>query len=320
MLVFMYDDNGDAFGFKYNGTEYYYVRNAQNDITAVLDANQNIVASYVYDAWGQILSSTGDMAEINPLRYRGYYYDSETGYYYLNSRYYSPELCRFLNADSVLGANQDMLSYNLFSYCSNNPVRYSDYTGENAVAAAQILKWGSTISAIISQLDSPVPGPADVIALIVGIGVLVIAGIVAIPWSKVGSVIGKGWSWTTSKAKAIAVSASISLSISKSVTKAKTKIRNEKKRYDYWIASYVEYQDGRGTYSPTTPLSYSRAISYVRAGGNVFADSRNSAYKLAKAVGGGMPAHDPAHGGLGYWRHYHGTRGGRRTGGHIFYV
>ena len=57
------------------------------------------------------------------------------------------------------------------------------------------------------------------------------------------------------------------------------------------------------------------AISYVRGGGSVFADSRNNAYKLAKAVGGGNPARDPAHGGLGYWRHYHATRGGRRIGG-----
>ncbi len=77
---------------------------------------------------------------------------------------------------------------------------------------------------------------------------------------------------------------------------------------------------GRGTYIPTTPLSYTRAISYVRGGGSVFADPRNNAYKLAKAVGGGTPARDPAHGGLGYWRHYHATRGGRRIGGHVFYV
>ena len=100
----------------------------------------------------------------------------------------------------------------------------------------------------------------------------------------------------------------------------KTKIRNEKSRYVYWIAAYVEYDDGRGAYIPTTPLSYTREISYVRGGGSVFADSRNNAYKLAKAVGGGNPARDPAHGGLGYWRHYHATLGGRRIGGHVFYV
>ena len=91
-------------------------------------------------------------------------------------------------------------------------------------------------------------------------------------------------------------------------------------RYDYWIASYVNFGDGRGTYISTKPLSYSQAISYVRRGGNVFADSAGSAYKLAKAVGGGMPVKNLAHGGLGYWRHYHATRRGKRTGGHISYV
>ena len=137
-----------------------------------------------------------------------------------------------------------------------------------------------------------------------------------IPWDSVGQSISKGWNEVKSSAR----SASISRSISKAVSKAKTKIQNEKRRYDYWIAAYVEYGDGRGTYIPTTPLSYTRAISYVRGGGSVFADSRNNAYKLAKAVGGGTPARDPAHGGLGYWRHYHATRGGRRIGGHVFYV
>lgn len=109
------------------------------------------------------------------------------------------------------------------------------------------------------------------------------------------------------------------LSISKAVSKAKTKIRKERDRYDYWIALYVDYGNGRGTYIPTTPLSYSSAISYVRAGGSVFADSRRNAYKLARAVGGGVPERDPAHGGIGYWKHYHAIRRGRRIGGHIFY-
>ena len=105
-----------------------------NQLARITDgANQNIVASYVYDAWGQILSSTGDMADINPLRYRGYYYDTETGYYHLNSRYYSPELCRFLNADSVVGANQDLLGYNQFAYCSNDPINNCDPSGHGKI-------------------------------------------------------------------------------------------------------------------------------------------------------------------------------------------
>lgn len=97
--------------------------------------------------------------------------------------------------------------------------------------------------------------------------------------------------------------------------------RSIRKRYDYWIASYVTYCNGVGTYIPTKSISYSQAISYVRGGGSVFADSRNNAYKLAKAVGGGAsPVHDIPHGGVGYWKHYHATRRDKRTGGHVFYV
>ena len=69
------------------------------------------------------------MANVNPIRYRSYYYDAETGFYYLQSRYYDPETGRFINADGILGANQDVLSYNLFAYCSNNPISRADPTG-----------------------------------------------------------------------------------------------------------------------------------------------------------------------------------------------
>lgn len=92
------------------------------------------MVSYTYDAWGKVLSVTGTLAStigtINPFRYRGYYYDRETGFYYLNSRYYDPEVGRFINADAVLGANGGIVGYNLFAYCNNNPVNYSDPSGE----------------------------------------------------------------------------------------------------------------------------------------------------------------------------------------------
>lgn len=75
-----------------------------------------------------------------------------------------------------------------------------------------------------------------------------------------------------------------------------------------------------GTFIPTIPLSFRQAIAYVRTEGNVFASTKNNAYKLAVAAGGGHPERDHAHGGIGYWRHYHATRSGKRIGGHIFYV
>ena len=89
--------------------------------------------SYSYDSWGKVLSVTGTQAEtigqINPIRYRGYYYDSETGFYYLNSRYYDPETGRFVNGDNQLLIGSDLTGLNLFAYCGNNPVNRADPTG-----------------------------------------------------------------------------------------------------------------------------------------------------------------------------------------------
>nr|WP_242871678.1 RHS repeat-associated core domain-containing protein [Acetanaerobacterium elongatum] len=116
-----------------NGTEYYYIRNGQNDITGILDTSGSEVVSYSYDTWGKLLGITGSLADTvgvkNPYRYRGYRYDTETGLYYLNSRYYDPEVGRFINVDAYLGSNRSIISYNLFAYCDNNPIIYRDPSG-----------------------------------------------------------------------------------------------------------------------------------------------------------------------------------------------
>ena len=96
---------------------------------ALLDASGNAVASYAYDPYGKILSTEGTMAETNPLRYRGYYYDAETGLYYLQSRYYDPATCRFINADGYASTGQDVLGCNMFAYCNNDPVNLNDSKG-----------------------------------------------------------------------------------------------------------------------------------------------------------------------------------------------
>ena len=118
---------------KYNGNVYYFQKNLQGDIIRILNTQGSIVATYTYDAWGNIIASTDtsgvSIGTKNPFRYRGYYYDTETGLYYLNSRYYDPQVGRFLNADAILGANGDLMSYNMYSYCSGNPVNYSDSSG-----------------------------------------------------------------------------------------------------------------------------------------------------------------------------------------------
>ena len=108
-VAFMYDENGEAFGFNYNGNDYYYVRNAQNDVVRIVDSANETVVSYQYDSWGKLLScedtSENDIVSfINPYTYRGYFYEIETNTYFLKSRYYNPELCRFISADGIVNA------------------------------------------------------------------------------------------------------------------------------------------------------------------------------------------------------------------------
>ena len=141
-MTFLYDENGSPTNVMLSdGTNhkvYVYVKNLQGDIVAIANTAGTIVATYTYDAWGKIRASTDtdplEIGHVNPLRYRGYYYDTETGFYYLNSRYYNPTWGRFINADSIAGANQDLQSYNIFAYCSDNPVFRYDTSGNRYVA------------------------------------------------------------------------------------------------------------------------------------------------------------------------------------------
>lgn len=132
-LLFYYDSDGSATSFSYNGTMYFYVKNLQGDVIRIIDLAGTEVASYVYDAWGNIKDTKGEptIREINPIRYRGYVYDTETSLYYLQSRYYDPFTGRFLNADDTafIGVSGTVLSGNLFAYCENNPVNHIDNYG-----------------------------------------------------------------------------------------------------------------------------------------------------------------------------------------------
>ena len=202
-LEFFYDESGAPYGFSYKSRStaapamYYYVTNLQGDVTNVLDASGNTVASYTYNAWGKLLSSSGAMASINPIRYRGYYFDGDTGLYYVSSRYYAPEIARFINADDIdlLGANSDFASLSLFVYCGNNPVSRVDASGEVWFTAMVV---GGVVGAAISAVSSMMFQASQTGAInLKSVGVSFVAGFVsgaiaASPLGTAGQVVAGG--------------------------------------------------------------------------------------------------------------------------------
>lgn len=136
-VIVLYDVDGEPAGFSVNGAVYTYIKNIQGDVMQILDSTGKAVVAYTYDPWGvPTITGDADLAALNPCSYRGYDYDEETGYYYLQSRYYDPEIGRFINADEVdyLGVGDSFGSFNLFAYCNNSPVVFSDHDGHYAIA------------------------------------------------------------------------------------------------------------------------------------------------------------------------------------------
>ena len=152
VLDFAYDAQGTPYSLTYtNGTAspatYYYITNLQGDVTQLIDSTGKEAASYSYDPYGKVMSARGAMAETNPLRYRGYYYDADTELYYLQSRYYDANVCRFINADSYSSTGTGLIGYNMFSYCNNDPVKNADSTG-NILISTLILIGSAAVGVI----------------------------------------------------------------------------------------------------------------------------------------------------------------------------
>ncbi len=182
--VFIYDNDGNphAMYYYYNNsttpTKYYYVLNLQGDVVQLRNSSNTVIANYTYDAWGKLLSVTNasgteitgstHIANINPIRYRGYFYDTETKLYYCNSRYYDPQTRRFVNADdeAVLTADvSSMTQHNLFAYCLNNPVNMDDNGGQwpkwakKAVAAVAVVAVVAAAAAIVTATGGAALAP-----------------------------------------------------------------------------------------------------------------------------------------------------------------
>ena len=172
LFVYLYDESGSPIGMQYRSVSmaegdfytFYYEKNLQGDIVAVYNESGTKVLAYTYDAWGNCTATSYTTAGTNlyalytPFRYRGYYYDFETGLYYLQSRYYNPQWGRFLNADVHVNANGDLIGFNMYAYCSNNPVMGYDPTGEFMLTTLLV---GAAIGAAINLVSSVISVVAE---------------------------------------------------------------------------------------------------------------------------------------------------------------
>ena len=190
ILYYLYDADGSPIGMKYlqgNGIApitYFYEKNIQGDIVGIRDVFGELLASYVYDAWGNFTATYYGSAQFdeivlrNPYLYRGYYYDYETGFYYLNSRYYDPVTGRFINPDNiaVLSLTPDALTdKNLYAYCDNNPVMRADRGGEfwHIVAGAVI---GGVVGFVSTAISTAMEGEFNLTKAFVSAGVGALSG------------------------------------------------------------------------------------------------------------------------------------------------
>ncbi len=161
LLIYLYDESGAPIGLQYRNSTYdkyvfdtyYFEKNLQGDVVAVYDAEGNRIGGYTYDAWGNFTvscESTATTAEkwivrnANPFRYRGYYYDADTGLYYLQTRYYDPQSGRFINTDGYINANGNIIGFNMYAYCSNNPIAYCDCNGMCAHTNTEAIHCGES--------------------------------------------------------------------------------------------------------------------------------------------------------------------------------
>lgn len=288
-LDFSYDTNGVPLTMTYNGTVYYYITNLQGDVMKLERADGGSGAQYAYDAWGNIIAMSGTLAELNPLRYRGYVYDQETGFYYLQSRYYDPAVGRFVNADSYASTGQDVIGHNMFTYCVCNPVNKVDPAGHIAVSMA------------VAATNSWNP---------LGWAAMAFWGTVVL-----GTLVNQHLNSVSSR---IAIGNMHSLAIAQSTAKEKEESESqaitaelESQGYQYWEAKRVKNAVviGQG-------LTFSEASLRVACGYDIMCANQSGALSIVINNGYWNAVGPEIHGEEGYFWHYHPNR---NTHVHIWY-
>jgi RHS repeat-associated protein len=190
---YIYNERGLLVGFEYLNKMYYYIRDLLGIITEIVDENMEVMVAYKYDAWGKLLTKSytpntigENIAGINKFIYKSYYFDEETGWYYLNNRLYCPQITRFLNTDNYTYlSNENVAGMNTYVYCINNPVMYFDNDGN---------KWWKTALLIVGAV-----AVIAVAAVTFGVGAVAIGAVVAVATKYAEDVIvnaasgQKGW-------------------------------------------------------------------------------------------------------------------------------
>ena len=274
-LDFFYDESGRPFAFNYTPegstpNTYYYILNLQGDVVQIIDEGGVLQAEYVYSPWDEVISAEGDLAEVNPLRYRGYYYDSETGFYYLQSRYYDPENHRFINADCYASTGQGFIGTNAFSYCGNAPSSRTDgygfaWTDLLEFVDTAIQEVGNALNsaaydfqrcAEIAQSDGPLP----ILDIAAAVAALAIAGAAVIDG------VSQALEITTQKKKAK------DIPLDRAAVSA-----FDDNNYSYWAAEIHN-----NVVIATIPLTYSEAQMWVSEGRNLLCRDRSAAIAIVK--------------------------------------
>ncbi len=193
-VIYEYDSNDSPVSFVYESYDregevnsrerYYYLKDLTNDIVAILNEDSQIIAEYYYDGYGNCTIETNkytsDIATVNHLRYRGYYLDDETGFYYLSSRYYDPSICRFISQDEIeyLGASATTVSYNLYAYCLNDPINNSDSSGNLSIP-----NWAKVVIGVaaiaVGVISTAIVGGAVSVAVIASLKLSLSSAIVS---------------------------------------------------------------------------------------------------------------------------------------------
>ena len=299
-LDFLYDQSGRPYMLYLTTTTasgttsapYYYILNLQGDVIHLVNTSGVAVACYTYDPYGAILTSAGSLADVNPLRYRGYYYDSDINLYYLQSRYYDPTLGRFITADSYTSTGQGFLGLNMFMYCGNCPVNKADSTGKffeelwgYFVEAVEGAVSYFTTAGATALADGPELGPADIVG-----GAMAVGGIIYCLSSALYNTL-------------TAPSQAVSLPRINTEEKEKTKTAQLERQYNYWAADLIGSE-----VVVSTPLTFVEASVRVSSGGNIMC--RNQAAALAIViVNNYRNAVGPEKGcGNNFYWHYHPTR------------